>query len=596
MATPQQKLPKGPSNSSGFGTPGTQQTAQRNVKTGGFDPNMPKAPQAARQARSSYQQSLGAPAGVPGAPASGYALFAGMPTQQAMGLNRSLGLSNRGPMGGGSVPLSGGALPPGLGKPPLPPSGAQGATAPRGTAEALQPDPVDPRMDFGIPGRGVDPRIQEEFGRGVSRAGVPDVAGQRGDLGLPGRGFDLRAGEADVPFSRVTDAPLRGEGIQPRDPSEQELATGEATTTEDMVWGMYSNGTMSAEEAQAALGMDGSEFAHWAVNKENQEKYGHLTDEEFALRQAQAVEDAKADARARLLAEGDRGDAADPGAARGGRLEANLAAREALGAPYVEDPSRLHAVATGKVLDPNRDVPGYEGEEVQKVKDNLAKQAEIAYQQNLDQLMRQFAVMGTAGSGAFMMANNNLAVQIYGKLLDEYAQIDLKNLDQIEIDLQEEIGNLVSLSQLGYANKEDFLDTLEKIDSVLFSSFTGMLEVLDLPEHLEAEMFADLAQFLSQHYSSFATGEVSKEDLIKMGNDHLSSMVEEYAETKASKEAVFSKLDEIVLEDSTKTASPPSGAEPPFYSGQYDGDVVEDSGNVWIWLDGEWTWYGVYDK
>ena len=73
-------------------------------------------------------------------------------------------------------------------------------------------------------------------------------------------------------------------------------------------------------------------------------------------------------------------------------------------------------------------------------------------------------------------------------------------------------------------------------------------------------------------------------------------MVEEYAETKASKEAVFSKLDEIVLEDSTKTASPPSGAEPPFHSGQYDGDVVEDSGNGWIWLDGEWTWYGVYDK
>ena len=120
-----------------------------------------------------------------------------------------------------------------------------------------------------------------------------------------------------------------------------------------------------------------------------------------------------------------------------------------------------------------KDKPGYEDEKVQEVKNNLAKQAEIAYQQNLDQLMRQFAVMGTAGSGAFMMANNNLAVQIYGKLLDEYAQIDLKNLDQIEIDLQQEVQNLLAISQMGYANEEDFYETLKKIDENLFMTFTG---------------------------------------------------------------------------------------------------------------------------
>jgi hypothetical protein len=435
--------------------------------------------------------------------------------------------------------------------------------APRGTAEVLQTDPVPEDAEVAV------------------RSGVPHKRALLGEMGVP-----------------------RAETLLDRPPSEVDLSEGVVYPhhTDDMAWGMYSDGTMTKEEVMETLGLDEAGFSKWLAshgetppdpwagfrgNVKDPSEYGADEYNPYTGEDGPAVSDGAGGWVSAGVGEG---------AARGGRLEANLAAREALGAPYVEDPSRLHAVATGKVLDPNRDVPGYEDEEVQKVKDNLAKQAEMAYQDNLTQLMRQFAVMGSAGSGAFMMANNNLAAKIYGQLLDEYAQIDLKNLDQIEIDLQEEIGNLVSLSQLGYANKEDFLDTLEKIDSVLFSSFTGMLEVLDLPEHLEAEMFADLAQFLSQHYSSFATGEVSKEDLIKMGNDHLSSMVEEYAETKASKEAVFSKLDEIVLEDSTKTASPPSGAEPPFYSGQYDGDVVEDSGNVWIWLDGEWTWYGVYDK
>ena len=53
------RLPKGPSNSANMGaTPGTQQTAQRNVAVGGLNPNMPRGPQVQRQAASPYQQSL----------------------------------------------------------------------------------------------------------------------------------------------------------------------------------------------------------------------------------------------------------------------------------------------------------------------------------------------------------------------------------------------------------------------------------------------------------------------------------------------------------------------------------------------------------
>ncbi len=122
------KLPKGVSNSTGLGaTPGTQKTAQQNV--GGFgniNPNMPVAPQLAKQSRSSYQKGLAgqppqrtapSPAPMPGAapparqaPAPrqtpvvsralpleagrGYNVFAGMDADQISGMNQTMGLSN----------------------------------------------------------------------------------------------------------------------------------------------------------------------------------------------------------------------------------------------------------------------------------------------------------------------------------------------------------------------------------------------------------------------------------------------------------------------------------------------------------------------
>jgi hypothetical protein len=119
------KLPKGVSNSAKLGaTPGTQRTAQQNVgASGNINPNMPIAPQLAKQSRSSYQKGLAgrspqrtAPAPMPGptpparqaAPRQtpvvsralpleagrGYNVFAGMDADQISGMNQTMGLSN----------------------------------------------------------------------------------------------------------------------------------------------------------------------------------------------------------------------------------------------------------------------------------------------------------------------------------------------------------------------------------------------------------------------------------------------------------------------------------------------------------------------
>lgn len=98
-------------NQSGFGTPGTQQAAQKNVQTGGVSPNMPVGQQLAKHGASSYQQSL-----VPGAPTEGVKFaqaafpgpspapiaptpspLAGIPYKEALGMNASMGFSNVAP-------------------------------------------------------------------------------------------------------------------------------------------------------------------------------------------------------------------------------------------------------------------------------------------------------------------------------------------------------------------------------------------------------------------------------------------------------------------------------------------------------------------
>lgn len=121
------QAPKGPSNSNQMSsTPGTQQSALRNVGGLNLNPNMPAGPQMQKRQRSSYQQSVNrqqAPAGptmprtpsptgptragamggarsrvvsqgAPMDPGRGYNVFAGMDAGQISDMNQRMGMSN----------------------------------------------------------------------------------------------------------------------------------------------------------------------------------------------------------------------------------------------------------------------------------------------------------------------------------------------------------------------------------------------------------------------------------------------------------------------------------------------------------------------
>ena len=118
------RIPKGPSNSTGLGsTPGTQLTAMQNVRAGNLNPNMPAGPQLERQAASSFQKSLmpsATPSPAPPRPQQrpqvrqapavrqtpvvsrampmdqgrGYNVFSGMDADQISGMNQRMGMSN----------------------------------------------------------------------------------------------------------------------------------------------------------------------------------------------------------------------------------------------------------------------------------------------------------------------------------------------------------------------------------------------------------------------------------------------------------------------------------------------------------------------
>jgi len=109
-------LPKGASNQTKLGAkPGTQQKALNDAQSGGgYNPNMPILPQAAKKAKSGFNQGLTGvkpqgpskqpkPApkpspiisqGLPADPSQGYNIFSGMDAGQITQMNDSMGLSN----------------------------------------------------------------------------------------------------------------------------------------------------------------------------------------------------------------------------------------------------------------------------------------------------------------------------------------------------------------------------------------------------------------------------------------------------------------------------------------------------------------------
>lgn len=108
------QAPKGPSNSNNLSsTPGTQQTALKNVGGLNLNPNMPAGPQMQKRGRSDYQGSLMGRAQAPRKPQApvkpsgqvvtrgmpmgqgrGYNIFSGMNAGEISDMNKNMGLSN----------------------------------------------------------------------------------------------------------------------------------------------------------------------------------------------------------------------------------------------------------------------------------------------------------------------------------------------------------------------------------------------------------------------------------------------------------------------------------------------------------------------
>ena len=429
------KPPKGPSNQSGFGTPGTQQTAQKNVRTGGMDPYNNFAKQAQRQSRSSYQRSLtsGAPApteaprrpmGTPTArpaaprrparrvdsfggaelPRTGYEMLGGLPHEELLGMNQRFGLSNLTQIPGGR-PL-----------PAVP-------TVPQGLRGEITPPGFTPE------GAGRPPLMEATSGWS-KWAGTGTGQKKQHDWGTAyGWSSD---GNTHVIEARDEDPggyiPVYIEG--------------------KLVW-------LSQEDYDQY-----KETNKYKDNyKQNVEAY-----EEWEAGEGQFAEDL-----AWLETEGGgSGDVVDFVPAEEETVEDKIDA--------------LEADARGWL---NKEQPGMNPEKVAEIKDQWHDQAMADTQAAMSQMYRQFAAMGISpASGAFAAANNQIISQAINGLLDKYATLDLQDLNQMEVDFQEGFTNVLNLAKTlvgleGQMDQNSFTElknNMAKIDEHYGTLFVGLLD------------------------------------------------------------------------------------------------------------------------
>lgn len=468
------KPPKGPGNQSGFGTPGTQQTAQRNVRTGGMDPYNNFAKQAQRQGRSSYQRSLtsGAPAPTPtpGTPApapqrapqrvpqmpfrratdtgigarelprTGYEMLGGLPHEELLGMNQRFGLSNltRIP---GQAPVS-----------------------------------VIPRAEVATPFTRVDGDFARATGYTEHSDDFVQIGLQTGDY------------SRDEHWGNRT----RDDGSTVEYGDNQEWSGTQTGGRADFVRTDPDGNQQTGTEYKYQ--QDGEEnrimaFDEWSPDHPNpvsiDGKTYYLSDEDFE----KYKNTNKYDPVGTQEAQEDFADSV--GNALTGVLEDAMEGTGAGESPSPEEPSYIDQAkdALGMVMPKIlADTLGYPEEEFEDVKDNLAQQAEYDIQNMLSQMYRQYAAMGISpASGAFAAANNQIVGQALNALLDKYTQLDLANLNQIEQDQQEAITGLFN-----YASAQQKLlqsDMWEYKQSMLVP-----LEALKVFDQTLGQMFVDLME------------------------------------------------------------------------------------------------------
>ena len=407
---------KGNNNASGFGVPGTQGTAIKNVTSGpSVSPNMPVGPQLARQARSSYQQNLmgtGAPqqrasqipqrAMVPpfakAPPATGYQLMSGLPQQDMMSMNKTLGMS-------AFTELPGAAR-----------TGRAVETLPTVTLMGDRPlERMEDRRALGRTGRPDQPETFQTFAMQTREGGYDEGRGQWLDEGGVVEGG-----------------------------SPERYAAGAAAQLEDI---------------EAMLNRSGGR-----------------TPSEMAEVDPEALNDA-------------------------GVSEENEAAAN----QFLD--SAAGFTSDGETI-------GFSEEKLSEAHALIDESATQAYEMGLQQLARQHAMMGMTGSGAQMVANNALLAQIYNDALQQHMALDLKNLEQMEIDEQEQINNALQMTkaymaqalageQLTMAELNNMMGLSEIIGTEFSTQLVDMMTSMGLDmtmlnaqyiaavEHVALQMFND---------------------------------------------------------------------------------------------------------
>jgi hypothetical protein len=454
------KLPKGPSNSAGMGaTPGTQQTAMNNVATGGFNPNMPIAPQAARQQRSSYQQSISpqapmpaprpvakakAPAtpkgpdtrtitqGMPMQPGRGYNIFSGMDAGQISSMNQSMGLSNMTAL-------------PSLQKPNV----VDGTYLQKG-----------PQMQQTLmSGSGTDNTYTDSAGFTYT--------------------YDPETGMVTVTKP--------GTGGASGSPDYQDTLT-----WQDFV----AQGSGNDEDLEAF-----KEFIEGAVEEESQKSSQEKALEEAGLAQKETK------TYGSEAEEAEDGEFEDEQSKSDEALE--IAGKAAIGATDGipdEDLEGLKEESKQKIKE-------YESELAEKksaAQADLDEKAALLLQQSLLGIDRQMAMAGMFGSGAHTSAINNAASQVLTGLLNEYNALNAQEINNLASFMTQEFGTAVEYNILD-------LNMSDADEQELFNNMIVLANSYAQKEQLTEDDLNEILN-ISEFFDETKTAEISEYAMGSVGN------------------------------------------------------------------------------
>jgi hypothetical protein len=542
--------PKGPGNQSRFGTPGTQRTAQQNVRTGGMDPYNNFAKQAQRQGRSAYQRSLApqrpgaaptarptprpapAPARAPrpaparptprptpaptraptptapqapppgapppgafggaGVPRTGYEMLGGLPHEELLGMNQQFGLSNLTQIPGEL------AAPMGMRPEVLGPTqfGLGGTAFGRTAGTTVEETPMDKAM--------AAKGYKKNMHGGYDKVSQTEEAGsaEGGEYGGTRTYEEVEHWEGTSGGKKqdFTTTQEDGEAVSGSKYTWVQDGENMAIMTYDEPTGDATEVVIINGEKKYATQEDKDKFAGthmWsgAEQVEAEEEEGpQKEDKGWYLDESGQPVFYKAGTNEWLNHNewkakygNDDFDATWEYNPTGGTE--NQWVKTAT-APSEEDKSvdqiKEDTDFVSQAIKEGDDL-GYEQEEMDSIKAQWEQEATDAYQTAYQQMARQYAMMGMTGSGAMMQANNALANGIFTQLMSKYKELDLANLAQIEVDQQELVDNGFKL----ISSQMEQLKTYQWLDD---ANMTSLFQWWDNINKTIGQYFADVLE------------------------------------------------------------------------------------------------------